>query len=114
MKVAFAVLLTLTLAPAVALAQHHSHSSHGSGDVMPMMAADTDATDGVVQKIDQGAGKITLKHGEIKNLGMPPMTMVFRVKDKILLEKVSVGEKVKFRAEQPDGTYTVTAIDSVK
>jgi Cu(I)/Ag(I) efflux system periplasmic protein CusF len=72
-------------------------------------AAAQDA-DGEVRKIDKGQSKITLKHGEIKNLDMPPMTMVFRVKDAKLLESVTVGDKVKFAAEKIDGNYVVTQI----
>jgi Cu/Ag efflux protein CusF len=64
-----------------------------------------------VRKVDMPAKKITLKHGEIKNLDMPPMTMVFQVSDPALLEKVKSGDKVKFTAEKRDGAYTVTAIE---
>jgi len=81
---------------------------------MPMNQMAPATTDGVVRKIDKGAGKITLKHGPIKNLDMPPMTMVFQVKDRAFLDKVKVGEKVRFTAEQNAGALTVTAIDSAK
>jgi Cu(I)/Ag(I) efflux system periplasmic protein CusF len=67
-------------------------------------------TDGEVRKIDKALSKITLKHGEIKNLEMPPMTMVFRVKESKLLEALTVGDKVKFAAEKIDGNYVVTQI----
>ena len=67
-------------------------------------------TEGEVKKIDKAQSKITIKHGEIKNLDMPPMTMVFRAKDAKLLEQVSVGDKVKFGAEKIDGSYVVTEI----
>jgi Cu(I)/Ag(I) efflux system protein CusF len=68
-------------------------------------------TEGEVRKVDKAAGKITLKHGEIKNLDMPPMTMVFTAKDKALLDKVKAGDKVRFQAEKEGGTYLVTAIE---
>ena len=68
------------------------------------------ATDAEVRKVDKASGKITLKHGEIKNLDMPAMTMVFRVKDQAWLELVVAGDKVKFDAEKIDGQYVVTAI----
>jgi Cu/Ag efflux protein CusF len=71
-------------------------------------------TDGEVQRIDKANGRITLKHEEIKNLDMPPMTMVFQVKDPALLEKARVGEKVKFRAEKDGKAYVVTAIEKAK
>jgi len=68
-------------------------------------------TEGEVRKVDKEAKKITLKHGEIKNLGMPGMTMVFRVKDEAMLDKVNAGDKVRFAAEKVDGTLTVMSIE---
>ena len=71
--------------------------------------------DGEVKKIDEGAGKITLKHGPARSLGMDePMTMVYRVKDPALLKQVKVGDKVRFEAKEGDGGYTVTAIQKAK
>ncbi len=67
-----------------------------------------------VRKVDKDAGKITLKHGEIKNLDMPPMSMVFQVKDKALLDKVKAGDKVSFTADKVNGAYTVMSIDPAK
>mgnify|MGYP001765676186 CR=1 FL=1 len=66
--------------------------------------------DGEVTKIDKAAGKLTLRHGEIKNLDMPPMTMVFRVADAKLLDDLAVGDRVRFAADKVGGSYTVTAI----
>lgn len=71
-------------------------------------------TDGEVRKVDKDNQKITLKHGEIKNLDMPGMTMVFGVKDSSLLDKVKVGDKVQFRAENESGKFTVTEIQVAK
>lgn len=66
--------------------------------------------DGQVMKIDEPAGKITLKHGPIKNLDMDAMTMVFRVKEAAMLKTVKVGDTVKFEAERVNGAITVTKI----
>jgi Cu/Ag efflux protein CusF len=71
-------------------------------------------SDAVVRKIDASAGKITLKHGPIPNLDMPPMTMVFRMQPPELLDKVKVGDNVKFRAEDIGGAFTVTAIEKAQ
>lgn len=60
-----------------------------------------------VRKVDTRAGKITLKHGDIPNLDMPPMTMVFQVKDGALPAALKAGDKVRFRADKVDGAYTV-------
>ena len=67
--------------------------------------------EGEVRRVDKAGGKISLKHGEIKNLDMPPMSMVFEVKDPALLNKVKVGDKVVFTAAQINGAYTVMSID---
>ena len=69
--------------------------------------------DGEVRKIDLSAKKITLKHGEIKNLDMPPMTMIFQVKDPAMLEKIKVGDKVQFTVENANGAMTVLTIEPV-
>jgi Cu/Ag efflux protein CusF len=79
----------------------------------PPAAQSSVMTDGVVRKIDLANGKITLKHGPIVNLDMPPMTMVFRVQPPDLLNTVKAGDKVRFHAEQRDGGLTVTAIESM-
>jgi len=76
---------------------------------LALPAAAQDAS-GEVTKLDKTQGRITLRHGEIRNLDMPPMTMVFRVSDPKLLEAVAVGDKVRFSAEKIGGHYTVTAI----
>lgn len=65
---------------------------------------------GEIRKIDKEAKKITLKHGEIKNLDMPGMTMVFQVKDPAMLDSVKPGDKVKFSAERSGGAIVVTDI----
>lgn len=70
---------------------------------------------GEVKKIDEGSGKITLKHGPAKSLGMDePMTMVYRVKDPAMLKQVKVGDKVSFEAEEAAAGYTVTKMQRSK
>ena len=67
-------------------------------------------TDAEVRKVDKAQGKLTLRHGEIKNLDMPPMTMVFRVKDAKMLDGLAEGSKVKIAVEKVDGQYTVVQL----
>ncbi len=67
-------------------------------------------SDGQVQKVDESAGKITLKHGPIKNLDMDAMTMVYPVQDQSLLKGLKAGDKVKFQADRVNGQITVTKI----
>lgn len=71
-------------------------------------------TDGVVRKIDLKNAKITIKHGEIVNLDMPPMSMVFTVTDPTLLDGVAKGDKVKFVAMEEGGKLFVTEIQSAE
>ena len=80
--------------------------------VTPPAAQASAMSEGVVRKIDTANAKITLRHGPLANLDMPPMTMVFRVQPPELLSGIKVGDTVKFRAEQIDGAYTVTAIQA--
>jgi len=70
----------------------------------------SDMSDGEVRKIDKETGKLTLKHGEIKNLDMPGMTMVFVVRDKAMLDRLKTGDRIKFRAINESGKFTVTEI----
>lgn len=71
---------------------------------------------GEVKKIDEAAGKISLKHGPIKNLDMDEdgMTMVFRVKDPEMLKQVKVGDKVQFEAERATAGITITKMQKSK
>src|SRR5215207_1838784 len=73
------------------------------------LASSTALTEGEVRKVDKDARKITIKH-----LEMPPMTMVFVVKDEAMLERVKQGDKVQFTADNVGGVFTVTSIDPVK
>jgi len=66
-----------------------------------------------VRRIDKAARKVTLKHGEIKNLDMPPMSMVFQVKDPAQLDALQAGQKVRFQAVQENGAYWVVKIEAV-
>lgn len=67
-------------------------------------------TSGQVRKIDKQAGKLTLKHERIANLNMPPMTMVFRVKEKSMLNALQVGDTILFKAVESNGALTITEI----
>ena len=78
------------------------------------VAAADDMADGEVRKVDTDNNKITIKHGEIKNLDMPSMTMVFQVKEAALLGKVKVGDKIRFKAEKSGGAIVVNDIQPSK
>lgn len=101
-----AVALLVALTPAAVHAM--------SGTKVAQSVPSTGMIDGEVHKVDKDARKITLRHGEIKQLDMPAMTMVFSVKEPALLDKVKAGDKVKFQAEIVGGKLTVTVIEAVK
>ena len=85
------------------------------GMLASVTLAQAPMVNGQVTKIDESAGKITLKHGPIKNLDMNEgMTMVFRVQDPAMLKQVKVGDKVKFDADRINGQITVTKIEKAK
>lgn len=77
---------------------------------VPPALADGDMVKGEVVKVDKATGKVTLKHGPIKKLDMDGMTMVFRVADPAMLDKVKAGDKVEFEADRVNGAITVTKI----
>lgn len=102
-------LLAVLSIPAIAVAAHHegssAHAPAASGkSSLPL-------TEGEVKKIDKEAGKVTLKHGPITNLGMPAMTMVFRVKDPAMLEGVKKGDKIRFATDSINGAMTVVRME---
>jgi Cu(I)/Ag(I) efflux system protein CusF len=74
---------------------------------LPAMSQVNEMTQGVVRKIDKENSKITIRHEEIKSLDMPPMTMVFQVRNAALLDKVQVGQTVKFTVVQDGGKLVV-------
>jgi Cu(I)/Ag(I) efflux system periplasmic protein CusF len=86
-------------------AAHQKAVASGASAASPM-------ADGEVRKIDKAQGKITLKHGAIANLEMPPMTMVFKVADPKMLDRLKDGDKVRFSADRVNGNIIVTAIEA--
>jgi len=75
-----------------------------AADPLPLVDAE-------VRKVDTAAGKITLKHGDIPNLDMPAMTMVFQVKNPATLPPLKAGDQVRFRAEKVNGAYVASDIE---
>ena len=115
--------VVLALLGGAAAAQAASHA--GAPMTMPMEAKKEmpaaaggmvmgDMADGEIRKVDMDNKKITIKHGEIKNLDMPGMTMVFQVKDPAMLTTVKTGDKVRFKAEKSGGAMVVTEIQPAK
>lgn len=118
-RTALAVRLALAAAliPAWACAQAtaHDHAAHGaqSAETEPV-AASQDLSEGEVTRWDARTNKVTLRHGELKNLGMPPMTMVFQLRVAAPEPALKAGDKVRFRAEQDQGAFVVTQLEVLR
>lgn len=86
----------------------------GSAQTAPQNAQTSSSatvfTEAEVKKVDLSTGKVTLRHGEIKSLDMPPMTMVFTVKDKALLQGVAAGDQVRFVVVSENGKLVITEL----
>ena len=124
----FALLLAAALGnsqaqvPADAHDDHHANPSTVAAPLLQAVGADSasdantgqpnELSEGEITRWDARTLKVTLRHGEIKNLGMPPMSMVFRVQDTSVVGALKPGDKVRFRAEQVDGVYTVTQLEA--
>lgn len=94
--------------PAAGLAQS-GHSGHAGAQ--GVQAASAPMAEGEVRRVDREAKKLTIKHGPIPSIDMPPMTMVFQVADAGMLDRVKAGDKVKFQAEKRGDQYIVTKIE---
>ncbi|MDB5890270.1 MAG: hypothetical protein JWP47_1101 [Polaromonas sp.] len=111
--------LTAALLAGAASSQAASHAgapmaAASDTEAAGAMAAPADMSEGEIRKVDAENKKITIKHGMIKNLDMPGMTMVFQVKDTRLLAKVKAGDKVRFTAEKSGSAFMVTDIQPAK
>lgn len=107
-----ALILTMALPlglPALADMDHMNHSSGSAHAAMGNMMSE-----GVVKKVDKAQGKLTIKHGQLTNLDMPPMTMIFRVQDPAMLDQVKPGDAIHFRADRKNGMLIVTQIETAK
>ncbi len=108
-----AAALFYSSAPAFA----QSHTGHGA-HAAPTSASTTQSqsqamlADGEVKRVDKAAGKVTVSHGPLKNLGMPAMTMVFRVKEASWLDALQAGMKIRFQAETVDGALTIVRYEA--
>ena len=108
------VLLLTALAVAAPVHAAGTTPSAYPSDRIIIATSHTTKVEGEVRKVDLLAKKITIKHGELKNLDMPSMTMVFQVKDPAMIDQVKAGDKVRFRADKINGAFTVVEIEVVK
>jgi len=107
--------LIAALAASIPVLNVHADEKHHQDDKAASAPSQAALNDGEIRKVDKGAQKITIRHGPLPDLDMPQaMTMVYRVKDPAMLDKVKAGDKVKFQAEKVDGAFTVTRIEPVR
>lgn len=85
-----------------------------SADAKPSADANSSLSHGEIKKVDVAAGKLTIKHGPLENLGMGAMTMVFKVKDPAMLSQVRAGDKIDFVADEMNGALTVVKLQIPK
>jgi Cu(I)/Ag(I) efflux system protein CusF len=87
---------------------------HGDMSNMPGMSqSDPNAlTNGEIKKVDKETGKLTVQHGALTNLGMPGMTMAFKVQDPAMLDQVKVGDKIRLRVERINGALAITKVEA--
>jgi len=108
------MLAALGFALATSVQAQGMHHDHGAGPhgVQEQAAGPSELpqVEGEVRRVNTRANTLSLRHGDIPNLGMPPMTMVFQVGDASLLEGLQVGDRVLVTIDQIDGAYTVLSI----
>jgi Cu(I)/Ag(I) efflux system protein CusF len=96
---------------AAAQAAGGSHAGHGTASPAAAAPASAEWAEAEVRRVDAANGRVTLRHGPIRNLDMPPMTMVFHVRDPGLLAALKNGDKIRFQAVAEGGKYVLTQID---
>ena len=106
--------LAVSLAAALAVTVAHADDAHHKKSASGATQASSAMSEGEVRKVDRDAKKITIKHGPLKNLDMPAMTMVFQVKDPAMLDQVKAGDRINFAADKVNGAYTVMQLETIK
>lgn len=100
----FGALFFAIAAPACAQSHQHPQTANAPATL----------AEGTIKKIDKTAGRITIAHGPIENINMPPMTMSFAVKDAKMLDIAKVGDKVRFSVESLKEVLTLTRLEAAK
>lgn len=108
--------LTAALALPLTVSRPAAAQTTAPAAAMPMggMTHAADMAEGVIRKISKDSGKLTIQHGPLKSLDMPPMTMVFTAKDPAMLDQVAVGDKVRFVVVDESGQLVVTDLQPAR
>lgn len=109
------ILASLGAAPALAQSGHAGHDSHHHGHAPARTTADTAAplSEGTVRRVNAEAGSVTIAHGPLANLDMPPMTMSFRLRGNASLDGLAPGDRIRFAADQDGDAFIVTEIEKL-
>jgi Cu/Ag efflux protein CusF len=111
------ILASLGAAPALAQSGHAGHDSHHHGHAPARTTADTDTaaalSEGTVRRVNVEAGSVTIAHGPLANLDMPPMTMSFRLRGNASLDGLAPGDRIRFAADQDGDAFIVTEIEKL-
>jgi Cu/Ag efflux protein CusF len=103
-------LFAILVLPWCVAAGVHAQEEHHQDD--PASTVPAAMSTGEVVKVDKALAKITLRHGPLDNLGMPGMTMAFRVGEPAMLDQVKPGDKVRFLAEMANGALTIVTLQT--
>lgn len=104
---ALATLALLSTGTAFAAGEHDGHHAPPA----TAAAAAPEFAEGTVKKVDKAAGRVTISHGPLTTLDMPPMTMVFRAGTAGMLDDLKAGDRIRFIAERAGGVFTVTTLE---
>lgn len=105
-----AVLSGLVMTPAMPVMS--AQQGHVQAQLARAEQSGADWAEGTVKKVNPDTGKVTISHGPLPNLDMPPMTMVFRVKDPAWLERMKPGDRIRFQVEKQNGALVVTGFQT--
>lgn len=119
MKTTLATVLSILAASysasGMAASEHDGHGAMAPAMKMQSQASDAQMVEGSIKKVDRAAGKVTIAHGPLLNLGMNmPMTMTFRVKDAAWLEQMKESDKIRFMADDINGVLTIVKFEPAK
>lgn len=110
------IALWLASAPVQAQQGHDAHHGHGAPAAAAKAAdaAQFAPSEGEVKRLDKAGKRVTIAHGPLENLGMPPMTMAFEVEDAALVDALKVGDRIRFVAGKEGRRYTARDVEVVQ
>lgn len=108
-----AIFLGASLPSAAIAGGDHGGHSHGESAI-GLPTAGIDSTEGEITRIDKDTGQVFIKHGDMRKIGLLAMLMVFNIRDVSMLDRVTVGDKVRFTVERNGAQLTVTHLDPIR